>query len=184
MIDFIDRVLEPSSWLLADWSLRWAILIGVLAVWLVVVRPRRSATRYLLCLLVLVAGLVLPALPRWGTEFAIPSAKSDLGTIPADRPTVQAENARLPEPERLASPQELAADSSATDVTILDQGSLMPRPKASELQPAGEAWRNRRITIVSLAIPLVSRCWIPVRAPAGWLAALGANAAGGCPGPG
>ncbi len=46
MIDFIDRVLAPWLWLFADWSLRWAMLIVVLVVWLLVVRPRRSATRY------------------------------------------------------------------------------------------------------------------------------------------
>ena len=75
MTDFIDAVLEPSLWFLADWSLRWALLVVVLAPWLVVVRPRRSATRYLVCLLVFLAGLVLPALPRWGMGFALPSGK-------------------------------------------------------------------------------------------------------------
>src|SRR2546425_6989262 len=94
MIDFIDGVLEPALWFLADWSLRWALLIVLLAAWLIIVRPRRSATRYLLCLLVLSAGLVLPMLPRWGTEFAVAPAKpTPQISVPAD----PVETARLPE---------------------------------------------------------------------------------------
>lgn len=95
MIDVIDGVLEPSLWFLADWSLRWALLVGVLAVWLAIVRPRRSATRYLLCLLVLVAGLLLPAMPRWGSGFTTgkPHPTVITGDGPADNPQLPASKA-------------------------------------------------------------------------------------------
>src|SRR5207237_10109294 len=107
MIDFIDRLLEPVLWFLAEWSLRWALLIVLLAAWLIIVRPRRSATRYLLCLLVLLAGLVLPILPRWGTEFVVARAKP---TLHISVPGEPVETARLLESgAQVSSPAAVAA---------------------------------------------------------------------------
>jgi beta-lactamase regulating signal transducer with metallopeptidase domain len=72
MNDFIDAVVTPLLGWLADWSLRWAVLIAVLAAGLVLLRPRRTAARYRGCLLVLLAGLCLPFVPRWGPALAGP----------------------------------------------------------------------------------------------------------------
>jgi hypothetical protein len=94
MSHFTDVVVEPALGFLADWSLRWAVLIGGLAVWLVVRRPRRVARRYLVCWAVLLAGLLLPGLPRWGPGFG--SART-FTTSSADRtpaPAAPAEPAR------------------------------------------------------------------------------------------
>src|SRR5262245_34702120 len=63
----IDDCLTPALLGLADWSLRWGVVIAVLAAILAVWRPRRVATRLLLCRLVLLGGLGLPLVPRcWG----------------------------------------------------------------------------------------------------------------------
>jgi beta-lactamase regulating signal transducer with metallopeptidase domain/protein involved in polysaccharide export with SLBB domain/HEAT repeat protein len=70
MIPFIDSWLEPFVWFLVDWSVRWAGLIALLAVFLLVFRARRPATRSLVCWMILLAGLALPVLPRWGPGLA------------------------------------------------------------------------------------------------------------------
>lgn len=71
MNSFIDRVVEPGLFWLADWSLRWAILLTPLALGLVLPWSRRlpASARYQVCLLALAVGLVLPFLPRWGAGF-------------------------------------------------------------------------------------------------------------------
>jgi hypothetical protein len=63
---FIDAILEPVLWFAADWSLRWAALIGATALAMLFIRPRRAATRQLMCWVALLGGLFLPVLPRWG----------------------------------------------------------------------------------------------------------------------
>ncbi len=65
MSDFVDLRLEPGLWLLADWSLRWGVLIVVLWIGLALRPPRQAALRLAVCQLVLVAGLALPLIPRW-----------------------------------------------------------------------------------------------------------------------
>jgi beta-lactamase regulating signal transducer with metallopeptidase domain/HEAT repeat protein len=99
MNHFTDTVVEPALWFLADWSLRWAALIGLLAVGLWVLRRRRPATRSLLGWVVLLAGLLLPALPRWGPTVAT--------VTPREEPPVAAEtNSALdgPAPKHRAAP--------------------------------------------------------------------------------
>ncbi len=66
---FVETAVAPFLELLADWSWRWAVLIGLLALVLWVGRPRRAAVRQLLCLAILAAGLLLPLMPRWGPRF-------------------------------------------------------------------------------------------------------------------
>ena len=60
----IDRWI--SSWLavLVDGSIRWGIVLSMLAVWFALRPPRRAATRHLLCVSALAAGAVLPFTPR------------------------------------------------------------------------------------------------------------------------
>jgi hypothetical protein len=66
MTHLTDRWIVPWLVLMADWSVRWGVVLAVLAAWLVLRPPRRAATRHLLCLATLVAGLLLPVGPRWG----------------------------------------------------------------------------------------------------------------------
>ncbi len=63
---FVDGVLQPALVFLGEWSLRWGVLIGLLAVGLGLLRPRRASVRHLTCACVLLAGLALPAVPHWG----------------------------------------------------------------------------------------------------------------------
>jgi beta-lactamase regulating signal transducer with metallopeptidase domain len=65
MTHFLDAMLEPALWFLADWSLRWAVPIAVVAAVLALLRPRRAATRQLLLGMALLGGLLLPFTPRW-----------------------------------------------------------------------------------------------------------------------
>ncbi|MDR3619077.1 MAG: carboxypeptidase regulatory-like domain-containing protein [Paludisphaera borealis] len=61
-----DRWVVPWLALLVDGSIRWGIVLAVLAVWFALRPPRRAATRHLLCVSALAAGAVLPFAPRWG----------------------------------------------------------------------------------------------------------------------
>src|SRR5262245_24637916 len=65
MIRFIE-VARDSVWFLGEWSLRWGVLIAIVAVWFGVRAPRRSDVRYAIAWSVLLAGLCLPLLPQWG----------------------------------------------------------------------------------------------------------------------
>lgn len=69
MTDATDRWVLPGLTLLADWSIRWGVLLLAVALWLALRPPRRAATRHLLCALALAAGLFLPLVPRWGSVF-------------------------------------------------------------------------------------------------------------------
>ncbi len=73
MSDFVDLRLEPGLWLLADWSLRWGVLIVVLWIGLALRPPRQAALRLAVCQLVLVAGLALPLIPRWWGHELMPA---------------------------------------------------------------------------------------------------------------
>ncbi len=76
LIDMTDHLVIPALTLLADWSIRWGLLLALLWIVLALRPPRRAAMRYLLCLGALGVGLLLPAAPRWGTAtLAWPSWK-------------------------------------------------------------------------------------------------------------
>ena len=66
MMDLTARWVVPWLTLLAEWSVRWGVVIAMLAAWLALRPPKRTATRHLLCLAVLAAGVLLPVAPRWG----------------------------------------------------------------------------------------------------------------------
>lgn len=64
MRNIIDTVVEPVVWFGADWSLRWAVRLAVVAVILWITRPRRTAVRQLILLAALTAGAAHAALGR------------------------------------------------------------------------------------------------------------------------
>lgn len=165
MTDFIDRVLEPSLWLLADWSLRWAVLVVVLALWLVLFRPRRSATRYLLCLLVFLAGLVLPLLPRWGAGFMLPSGKP----ISA-RATVVADTPELPRSTPPMLRMALQEESREFAQAIPDREWPKESTEPFQAKPARESWGLRRIAVLSLWVFWILGVGVQLaRRVGGWL---------------
>jgi HEAT repeat protein/beta-lactamase regulating signal transducer with metallopeptidase domain len=124
---FTDTALEPALWWVGEWSLRWAALIALLAVALAVCRPRRAATRHLLCLAVLLAGLSLPAVPRWGPGWsrgasAPPAAATEAASLPGPLPALK--------------------------------GDLPPRdevPTQAETISAGEPFGTHRLTVLALS---------------------------------
>lgn len=66
MTSLAEQWVIPGLALLAEWSVRWGVVIAALAAWLALRPPTRAATRHALCLAVLAAGVLLPAAPRWG----------------------------------------------------------------------------------------------------------------------
>jgi beta-lactamase regulating signal transducer with metallopeptidase domain len=90
MSHFIDLRLEPGLWLALDWSLRWALLVAVVAAWFGVRPPRSAAVRLAVCQLALVAGLALPLVPHWWTGRFLPAhsradvSSAALGLSPGD----------------------------------------------------------------------------------------------------
>ncbi len=76
MSHFIDLRLEPALWLGADWSLRWALLIAVVAAGFAFRTPRSAAVRMAVCQLALVAGLALPLVPHWWKGQFLPARSS------------------------------------------------------------------------------------------------------------
>ena len=73
MIEQAEGWAVPWVVFLVEWSIRWGIVIGVLAVWLRLRSPRKTALRHLLCLAVLAVGFLLPFAPRWGVGFVTTS---------------------------------------------------------------------------------------------------------------
>jgi beta-lactamase regulating signal transducer with metallopeptidase domain/HEAT repeat protein len=149
---FIDTVLEPALWFLADWSLRWAALIAVLALGLVLLRPRRTATRSLICWIVLLAGLVLPALPRWGTGVALPGSTEDA--------TRHAEGIPVPIVEGPVAPREVH-EQPAEVIPAAELPLLAEQP---ETPPPEELLGTRRVVLLGLAaFWLMGVCILAVR---------------------
>jgi beta-lactamase regulating signal transducer with metallopeptidase domain/HEAT repeat protein len=112
---FVDAVLGPVLAAVGEWSLRWAALIGLLALGLAVFRPRRAATRHLLCLCVLLAGLLLPAVPTWGPGVWAPGC-SPPEAAPMPPPAGKAEGP----PPTFASPaaEAIAAEDVAAPAGV------------------------------------------------------------------
>jgi len=86
MIEITDRWVIPLLVLLADWSVRWGLVLAALALWLALRPPRLAGTRHTLCLVALAAGVLLPAVPRWGSlPISWPSPMRSIAiTAPAD----------------------------------------------------------------------------------------------------
>jgi HEAT repeat protein/beta-lactamase regulating signal transducer with metallopeptidase domain len=125
-------VLEPALWWVGEWTLRWAALIALLAVGLAVWRPRRAATRHLLCLAVLLAGLLLPATPRWGPGLPAPAPEPEEAPAPP---------ALIERPPPLPPAPPAVATAPAVEEEV-------PR---SAPPAAAEPWGARRLTVIGLA---------------------------------
>ena len=103
MTHLTDRWVVPWLAFVTDWSIRWGVVLAVLAAWLVLRPPRRAATRHLLCFATLVAGVLLPVAPRWG-DAAVP--------WPSWRaPAIDAPVASVPLPARTHGPTVVLASS-------------------------------------------------------------------------
>ncbi len=154
MRHFLDTVAEPGLWFLADWSLRWAALIGVTVLAMRLWRPRRAALRQLMCGVALLGGLFSPVLPRWGSGWRL--APKETAAAP------QAEqNTSFP-----SSAWERTSGSSASRPIRDKARSGASRPAFPSgaweregggrvaASPPSEALGNRRLAVLGLAL-----CW-------------------------
>ena len=85
MIATLADSFGPSLGWLATWSVRWAVLIALLAAWFRFKPPRRAATRHLLIALTLMGGLLLPIVPTWRLPdfgFAAAARRSEIPLPP------------------------------------------------------------------------------------------------------
>jgi beta-lactamase regulating signal transducer with metallopeptidase domain len=155
LIDIADRWVIPGLALLAGWSVRWGVLLAVFLIWLAVLPPRRAATRYLMGLVLLASGLLLPVVPRWG-RIAIPRSLTTAN--PGGSPSADAvPRPALPiaEPDRM--PIEVPARKwIGANPTVTDE-----RPRPAEAVPAP-----------SPASTLGGWRWAALAIAAGWFLAV------------
>ena len=130
----VERWATPLLTFLAEWSLRWGIVIGVLAVWLAVRPPRSAAMRHLLCLVGLAAGCLLPVGPRWG-HAVVPWSFRSLQS--ADRLTASAS----PQARIRRAEQRPGSPPAADEPNLRNHA----RGAASLEQPAREAAGSRSV---------------------------------------
>jgi beta-lactamase regulating signal transducer with metallopeptidase domain len=65
MVDLTNRYVIAWLTFVADWSVRWGIVLAIGLLWLALKPPRDAASRYLVCIMLLIAGMILPLVPRW-----------------------------------------------------------------------------------------------------------------------
>jgi BlaR1 peptidase M56 len=86
MTDVTDRWVVPWITSLADWSLRWGVLLAALALWLTVRPPRRAAIRHLLCTIALTTGVLMPLMPRWWNAGVPWTSQKEVATVSEPSP--------------------------------------------------------------------------------------------------
>jgi protocatechuate 3,4-dioxygenase beta subunit len=171
MILLSERWVIPWLALMAEWSVRWGVVIALLAAWLALRPPRSAATRHLLCLAAVAAGVLLPIAPRWG-DAVVPwparATRVDVGSpaspgaatvnqrAPAVGPTLLS---AAPRPRAIDPFREAAAGPEPAGTTA------HPDPLRSDSRPLG-AWR--------LAALMAAVAW------AAMVLALLVRLAGGC----
>ncbi len=87
MTGFTDAWVIPWLAFLAEWSIRWGVLLALIAAWFALHPPRRAATRHVLCLAAIVSGLLIPFAPRWG---GLPVPWWTIDAAAEGEPTIQA----------------------------------------------------------------------------------------------
>ena len=96
LLDLANGRVLPGLAFLADWSIRWGILLALFLSWLAVRPPRDAASRYSICATLLAAGIFLPFVPRWASVPLLSPAP----TIPIATPNTSS----VVTPYRSASP--------------------------------------------------------------------------------
>ena len=116
LLDVIDGMVVPGLGLLADWSIRWGVLLAVLLFWLAFLPPRRAAIRYRLGTIVLAAGVLLPAVPRWA-NIAISWPSRTPNPVQPERPDPVAAVESM-----VTGPELTATDGPPPPPIVIDQG--------------------------------------------------------------
>ncbi len=149
MIHVLDTVVEPALWFMADWSLRWAVLIALAVLVLLALRPRRTATRQLICLTALLGGLLLPLAPRWGNGLC--SRPNEI-TLSSPDPTPE-QSPHLPPSDRpiqtYLSGGRKPPESALRGLTPPAQE--LETTASDEAETTAEPWGSRRVAVASVA---------------------------------
>lgn len=146
MIDF-TQTSESGMWLLGEWSLRWGLLIGLLAIWFYVRAPRRSDVRYAIAWSVLLAGLCVPLVPDWGPGFWR-SAEESMTTGNGSAGDISIAGAAAPAPVAAETPLTFPPGYTGTPVEADEQ--------ESDAVAAAEPTRIRGTDEAAVAAPVMS----------------------------
>src|SRR5262249_29733989 len=132
MIQLLEGYARPVVFLIAGWSLRWALVIGLLAVGLAWWRPRSAGTSFLCCRLALTGGLLLPFLPRyWGPT--APLRESFLAANSLTSPVLAVTSAQTkPFEDELASRRAVPPHSTRVSlISVVEKGDPIPITEAA-----------------------------------------------------
>jgi len=141
---FIDAILEPALWFGADWSLRWAVLIGMAALGLLLCRPRRAAMRQTVYLAALIGGLLLPIVPRWGGGWLPwPSDDAVAPRLPALEPQLE----RVPSLPPLLAQHSERRSNEANNVSPAE-----PIRAVDDVPVKADPWGVRRMAVAGAAL--------------------------------
>ncbi len=133
MIKFVDGTVDPFLWFLADWSIRWGVLIVGLAIWFRARPPRRAAARHLFCATALATGLILPLAPRWAAPWALPSPEPVLARV---QPVRDAPAAPIASPAILTSVRESAPPTVSAPISTPVETNRRPAAVSMTIEPA------------------------------------------------
>jgi protocatechuate 3,4-dioxygenase beta subunit len=142
MIEVTVHWVVPGLIFLADWSVRWGVVLLLLALGFGLKPPRRAVTRHLLASVALVVGVLLPLVPRWGGVVVPWPTRQAGGVVEPSlaRREVVAEDheplrlAQPPDPGRAAAPKQTVPVSAARG-----PGSLVPAWRVHQSEPLGLA---------------------------------------------
>ena len=176
MIHFTDRILMPWLGGLTDWSVRWAIVIAVVAVWLSVRAPRRTELRYLLCWSVLLVGILVPVMPTWGPGLSLPGfSANSLAFVPED---VEVTGAEVPPitgvlPEHGLPITEVMPEESLPNESSVPTPTHVAPVYAAPLSRPHLGWKRGFVLTLAFAwLAGVSICLLRVLGGLLWLARL------------
>jgi hypothetical protein len=142
LLELSDRWVVPGIAFLADWSVRWGVLLAMLFCWLAFLPPRRPAARYLLGVVFLAAGVLLPAVPRWG-RIAISWPSKTQAVVE------QATTESFTPPRSISTgAMSLVADEPSRPPFAINETAKAERPRPSA-QPLGR-WRWAALAVVGV----------------------------------
>ncbi len=144
MIRLVDGSIAPFLGFLADWSIRWGILILGLGAGLWLSPPRRAATRHWLCATVLGAGLALPLAPTWTAPWPQFPTRTETAAAPPVRVSLPAAEPSGWIGEATGTPAAVAPSPAGGVVKVVSPrqpapSSLKP-PALKESQVARLGW--------------------------------------------
>jgi beta-lactamase regulating signal transducer with metallopeptidase domain/protocatechuate 3,4-dioxygenase beta subunit len=150
MTELIDVLAVPAVTVLVDWSLRLALLIGGLMVWLRVCPPRSASARYWVCTGFLAVSLLVPIIPHWNAEWRITARPVGNRTAPEPR------RAQVAGPTRRPGVAPHRPRSGVRPAPAVASAPAPQAPRAIEPQPARPAPEAPVASAVEVERPAVA----------------------------